>query len=341
LLSVVVLFVIYFILILAQVTTYIQRENQPLEAFVAVLISAFIVLLDLAASRCINFFVSFEKHFSSIGQNWKRIVYLAIFIVANSLAAILAYCFSQPLSDKSIAPDLYSKISFFFSGIDAWSNATYERSYVEWQQSCSKAVYSSPQDVIARLSTLSNINVPQTIGYWYYFTSKTIDGFAVPAFSHVMGNQSVVSDFIRVTSSDFYQIGCNSGKPMSCRPSADYYSFNDSCAFISNMSLAAVESKSKVLFNAAFYDLPWPESPSINGSSLRLFRMSSFASESSLYGFLFAFIFFKALSMVFYYIYNDFVGILSRRLIQPLLKRYGSKPKVSLQLNYNLNSQHI
>ena len=96
---------------------------------------------------------------------------------------------------------------------------------------------------------------------------------------------------------------------------------------ISNISLVG-KSIPSILFGASIYSLPW-------SISSKEFRLSLFAEEGSLYGFLFAFIFIKAFRMVLYYIYNDVVSIISHRLLLPLLKRQGHDTKVSLD-DHNL-----
>jgi hypothetical protein len=303
------LFVTYFSVILAR-----RVSQQGQTVVVGILVSVFILILDLIAAKTINIMVSFEKHFSSAGRNWKRISYLAAFIICNSLAAILAYCASEPIALKS------KSISEILQPLTL--DETYEISYSEWFQSCSRTPYSSPLEVIARLSSLQNVDVRKTIGYWRHFTSQFIDGIPLPAFANELNLRT------RDIKDPNIQIGCYSQKYL-CESSATTTRvFSDSCAFISNISnIAAGSSVPEIVFSGAVYDLPWTNvSIHENGSK---FRLNSFANEGSLYGFLFAFLLLKAARMFFYYVYNDFVSFVSRRLLLPLLKRQGCGTNVS------------
>lgn len=300
---------IYFIVILRQRSS--QVVDLALNAFLGIMVSLFILLLDTLATMFTGIFVSFEKHFSSVGRNWKRISYFSIFVIFNSVAAILAYCLSQPLSDSVEAEDR----------IVNWQNNSYIRSYDEWFQSCSVGPRSSSR-IIAELNSRKIDDIKMTIGYWHKFTSQQIDGHTVPAFAYnrIQG----------LPSFNFHQVGCDVHSKYICsrdspRLQQGFLAIRrqlhaDSCAFISNMSSFAGESLPKILFSAAINHSPW--------SDKVLFRLRSFAEEGSLYGFLFAFIFLKAIRIAFYYLYNDFISVVSHRLLLPLLKRLGYDPNV-------------
>lgn len=311
------LFMTYFSVILAR-----RVSEQGQTVFIGILVSAFIVLLDLMAAKTINIMVSFEKHFSSAGRNWKRISYLSAFIIFNSLAAILAYCASEPLALKS------KTISGIVQAMSL--DESYELSFNEWLQSCSGTPYTSPHGVIARLSR-QNVDVHKTIGYWRQFTSQVIDGFPVPTFAYDLDSNP------RKEKMDFnIQIGCHAQKYL-CNAESTTRIFSDSCAFISNMSVvSAASSVPNIFFGGAFYDLPW-KNVSMNENSLK-FRLNSFANEGSLYGFLFAFLLLKAARMVLYYLYNSLTSFFNHRLLLPLLKWQGFGADVrALYVSFSMN----
>ncbi len=297
---------------------FVSMQRSGLGVFIATLTTLAIVLLDLITSKSINLFVSFEKHFSSVGRNWKRVSYFAIFIVLNSVACILAYSFSQPILDTT---GYYNT-----QAVEQYQNETYIRSYHRWLESCSRSPYRSPRDIITEISKkIDEKETQMTIGYWSHFTSQYIDGHISPAFAY--------SQFIDPRFGVWiHQVGCNSKNRLFCDnsvekldisifPMSKYSQYSDSCAFISNLSYVAEGPIPKILFSAAMYDFPW-------SSNKSEFRLRSFAEEGSLYGFLFAFIIFKAIRLAFYYLYNDFVSIISHRLFSPLLKRLGYNPNV-------------
>jgi len=319
------LFFTYFIVILRQRGD--QQANLALNAFTGIMVSLFILFLDTLATIVSGVFVSFEKHFSSVGRNWKRISYFSFFVIFNSVAAILAYCLSQPLNESFESRNNDHILN--------WRNTTYSRSYDEWYKLCSVGPRSSHKIIAELNSRFSNNDIQMTIGYWHYFTSQKIDGHIVPAFAY---NRSIQTDpKLRLPSFYFYQVGCNSQKngqyictrnpPDPLRPADPEVLLQrpdtpqlriqlhaDSCAFISNLSSFAGESLPKILFSAAVNHAPWSGNDRVPRFSLR-----SFAEEGSLYGFLFAFVILKAIRIAFFYVYNDFISVVSHRLLLPLL----------------------
>jgi hypothetical protein len=286
---------VYLFIISLQQT--VPRDNPDLKTFIGIVVSAAIVVLDLLFTKATNVFVSFEKHFSSVGRNWKRISYFSIFIVLNSTAAIVAYCFGAPiLQMTNFLND---------SSVEKWQKNTYVRSYDEWFQSCSGS-----QDIVRSFG--NDVDAKTMVGYWHYFASQKIDVYRVPSFAYDAANEK------------YYGIGCNYGlicSNVSIRPLVPYA---DSCAFISSIMSSVTDGRiPKIVFTSAVYDLPWPSRP-----DLPAFRLSSFAAEGSLYGFLFAFMFIKSVRLVMYYIYKDLTGVVSHRLLLPLLKRLGYNPDV-------------
>jgi hypothetical protein len=327
----------YFFIIVSQLNESKNKDSKPVvNALVGILVSAFIVFLDFLAIKIIDSLVSLEVHFSSVGRNWKRIAYIAAFIICNILAVILAYCSAQPVAIKAAGSSLNSDTVF---SIDDWKTTTYQKSYEKWRQSCSSPPYKPPDDVVSDLSSrknsLANFEVQNTInltlGFWHHFTSQSVDGRVIPTFAAFVNDRDP-NQF------SFIRVGCGSNNKFNkfiCSNTSDdigffdkRYDYVDSCDFIrkiSNISLAD-NSIPSILFGASIYSLPWSIS-----SSAKEFRLSLFAEEGSLYGFLFAFIFIKAFRMVLYYIYNDVVSIISHRLLLPLLKRQGHDTKVSLE----------
>jgi hypothetical protein len=324
------LFFTYFIVILRQRGS--QQADLALNAFLGIMVSLFILFLDTLATIVSGVFVSFEKHFSSVGRNWKRISYFSIFVIFNGVAAILAYCLSQPLNE------------FFEPGnhIFKWQNTSYRRSYDEWYHLCSVGPRSS-HNIIAELnSRIINNDIQMTIGYWHYFTSQKIDGHIVPAFAYNR-IQGPLSFFY------FYQVGCDSRDKYICsrdppppqnpspqNPLPRIQRHADSCAFISNLSSFAGESLPNVSFSAAINHVPWSDNDKVPRFSLR-----SFAEEGSLYGFLFAFIILKAIRIAFFYVYNDFISVVSHRLLLPLLKRLGYDPNVRSNKQSATSIKHL
>lgn len=311
-----VLGICFFFLIYVQLLQVTSTDSRAVSVFVAALTTFGIVLLDVFTSKSINSFVSFEKHFSSVGRNRKRVSYFAIFFVLNIAAVIFAYSFSRPISilARQSVGDLRN---------------TYNLSYDRWFESCSKSDYRSPPDIIAELSKKIDVQETRTtIGYWSHFTSQPIDGFILPAFAYENKESGI----------RFYQVGCDSKNRLICNnrvANGSRSQYPDSCAFISNLSFVADRPIPKILFSAAVYDPPFN-----NPSNQSEFRLRSFAEEGSLYGFLFAFIIFKAIRLVFYYVYNDFFSIVSHRLLSPLLIRLGYNPDVrcsALKLLANIN----
>ncbi len=302
---------IYFIVILRQRAS--PDPNLSLNAFYGIMVSLFILLLDTLATMFTGIFVSFEKHFSSVGRNWKRISYFSIFVIFNSVAAILAYCLSQSLSDSVDGENR----------IVNWQNNSYIRSYDEWFQSCSVGPRSSSH-IIAELNSRKIYDIKTTIGYWHKFTSQQIDGHIVPTFAYNRTQGLPLPSF------NYHQVGCDSHFKYICTGDSPQRLVEvralrlqlhaDSCAFISNLSSFAGESLPKILFSAAINHSPW--------SDKVLFRLRSFAEEGSLYGFLFAFVFLKAIRIAFYYVYNDFISVVSNRLLLPVFKRLGYDPNV-------------
>jgi hypothetical protein len=325
----------YFFIIVNQLSASKNKDSTPVvNALVGILVSAFIVLLDFFAIKVIDSLVSLEVHFSSVGRNWKRIAYIAAFIIFNILAVILAYCSAQPVAIKAAGHSLDVDTVF---GIDGWKNTTYQKSYENWRQLCSRKPYKSPDDVISDLSSrkhsMQNFDLQNTIhltlGFWHHFTSQSVDGHVIPAFAVFVNDASQFS-FIRVgclsnTNKTFSKFVCSSSDD-----SDHSFDYVDSCDFISNISSISLadESIPIIHFSASIYSLPW-------SISSKKFRLSLFAEEGSLYGFLFAFIFIKAFRMVLYYIYHDVVSIISHRLLLPLFKRQGHDTKVSLE-DHNL-----
>jgi hypothetical protein len=297
----------YFVVILRQRGS--QRADLAFNTFTGIMVSLFILFLDTLATIVSGVFVSFEKHFSSVGRNWKRISYFSFFVVFNSVAAILAYCLSQPLNE------LLERGNHTFK----WQNTSYRRSYDEWHDLCSVGPRSSHKIIAELNSRIINNDIQMTIGYWHYFTSQKIDGHIVPAFAY---NRTLNPD---PPPFHFYQVGCDSrGKYICSRNTPENISRHaDSCAFISTLSSFAGESLPKILFSAAINHAPW----SVNDRVPR-FSLRSFAEEGSLYGFLFAFVFLKAIRIAFFYVYNDFISVVSHRLLLPLLKRLGYDPNV-------------
>jgi hypothetical protein len=288
---------VYLFIISLQQT--VPRDKPDLKTFIGILVSAAIVLLDLLFTKATSVFVSFEKHFSSVGRNWKRISYFSIFIILNSTAVIVAYCFGAPIL----------QLTNFLNdtGVEKWQKNTYARSYDEWFQSCSGS-----QDIVH--SFRHNVDAKTIVGYWHYFASQKIDVYRVPSFAYDSASEKN------------YGIGCNYG--LICfngsRQSYPLVRFADSCAFISSIMSSVADGRiPKIVFTSAVYDLPWPPSP-----NLPAFRLSSFAAEGSLYGFLFAFMFIKSIRLAIYYIYKDLTSILSHRLLMPVLKRLGYNPDV-------------
>jgi hypothetical protein len=321
---------IYFLVVVAQLNESKSTKTDRVgNAIIGILVSAFILLLDFLAINVIDRFVSFEVHFSSVGRNWKRIAYLSAFIIFNILAVILAYCSAQPVSMKLGGNRL--QLDTVFS-VEEWKQATYQASYAKWLQLCSRAPYRPALDVISDLRKISsNLDVQNTIGFWHHFTSKSVDDHVIPAFA-VFENDKDANEFT------FISVGCHSylnKTKFLCEGIDKKYDYVDSCDFISNISnfYLADESIPSILFGAAMYAMPW-------SNSSTEFRLSSFAEEGSLYGFLFAFIFIKGFRMVLFYIYNDLVSIISHRLLLPLFKRLGHDTKVSLKVICILNHKN-
>ena len=322
----------YFFIIVSQLNLSKSKDSKPVvNALVGILVSAFIVLLDYLAIKTINSLVSLEVHFSSEGRNWKRITYMAAFIIFNILAVILAYCSAQPVAIKAAGGSLNSNTVF---SIDDWKNMTYQKSYEEWRQSCSRTPYKPPDDLISDLSSMKNSlanfdvlnTINLTVGFWHHFTSQSVDGHVIPTFAAFV-NDTDDSQF------NFIRVGCRSRKNLVCSTNDTFdpkFDYVDSCDFVTKISNISLVGKSipSILFGASIYSLPW-------SISSKEFRLSLFAEEGSLYGFLFAFIFIKVFRMVLYYIYNDVVSIISHRLLLPLLKRQGHDTKVSLE-DHNL-----
>ena len=285
------LFLTYFVVILGRRVDPEAKQN----IILGILVSAFILVLDLIASKFINIFVIFEKHFSSAGRNWKRISYLSAFIIFNSLAAVLAYCTSEPMAllGTDVANVKYQPTNYSYS-------------YNEWLKACA----TTPQHHVE--------NMQQRIGYWRLYTSQFIDGIHVPAFGYDINKRLNDID-------PNIQVGCDGKKKFLCEHNnKTTIQYSDSCAFISNM--LDFSPVPEIVFSGKVYDLPWKIASGDLGSK---FRLNSFANEGSLYGFLFAFILVKAARMVLYYLYNYLVSFVSHRMLLPLLRWQGYDTTVS------------
>ncbi len=242
--------------------------------------------------------VIFEKHFSSAGRNWKRISYLSAFIIFNSLAAVLAYCTSEPMAL------LVTKVADMLT-VNYQPDDYYNFSYHKWLTACATA----PQHHVE--------NMQQRIGYWHLHTSQSIGLAHVPAFGYDINKKLKGID-------PNIQVGCDGYKFLCEHNNDTTIRYSDSCAFISNMlNLSPVP---EIVFSGKVYDLPWKIASSDHGSK---FRLNSFANEGSLYGFLFAFILVKAARMVLYYLYNYLVSFVSHRMLLPFLRWQGYDTTVS------------
>ena len=304
------IFLLYFYIIAIQSSVVLTSDVRN---FISFLASALILLTDSGVKKLVDAAVVFEKHFTSVGRNWKRITYLAVLIILNNTSVILAYCASPAFSS------IRGNDSFqFVSELSAWSNKTYQQSFGEWQRTCSSPPYTPAQiqTVMDRLGSVKDVDVAMLVGYWYYFMSQNIDGYTIPALACQQIEQNKV---IRLNCSD---VGCSPQTTFGCDSNSIFQNLN-SCQYIMNMASDTRASPPNVYFSAAVYDLPWSQAGVIPKSSQNKFRLSSYAYAGSLYSFLFSFILLKAARMVVYYLYNDIVSILSRRLIFPIMRRRG------------------
>jgi hypothetical protein len=302
------IFFLYFSIILLQ-----SSANQQSDTLIvySVLSSALILLTDFGVMKIVEAAVVFEKHFTSIGRNWKRITYLAVLIILNNTSVILAYCASPAFINIRSNDTGFS----FASNLSAWSHKTYQQSFGEWQRNCSSPPYTlaQTQTVVNRLGSVKDVDVAMLVGYWYYFTSQSIDGYTIPALA------CQPNDNNDLNCSD---VGCSPQTNFSCDSYSRSQNLN-ACQYIMNMASDTRDSPPNIYFSAAVYDLPWSQAGVIPQSSQNKFRLSSYAYAGSLYSFLFSFILLKAVRMVVYYLYNDIVSILSQRLILPIMKRSG------------------